>query len=628
MFNGLKRGIVICACAALAVSCMDYGPIEKEDFEIDNAGSGDEVTGKGLFITNEGNFMYGNASLSYYDPEKKHVENEVFARANAIKLGDVAQSMVIRNGIGWIVVNNSGVIYAIDINTFKEVGRITGFTSPRYIHFLSDEKAYVTQIWDPRIYIVNPKTYQITGYVETDMDFETGSTEQMVQYDKYVFTNCWSYQNRILVIDTETDKVCDQITVGIQPTSLVMDKYNKIWTVTDGGYEGSPYGHEAPSLYCIDAATRKIEKQFKFKFGDWPSEVQLNGTRDTIYFINKAERFDGDVSLATLPAIKDFGEFLPALKAISGDLSIDDLSSLEGVLDLSGCTFSPNSTLDLRLVAATRLTELRGGDFGGSLRIDASSLTPQPEAMPFEITGFKSLDTLRIAGFTHISALSLPTESCDDLTIENCGSQAPFTLSLPNLVEVRGTLLCRNCGKAGEANSASFPRLRNIGRQLSFYVGASSFTALEFPLLETIGNGEPVSDDPADDYALYTMPSGCAGEFILPSLQRVNGSMLVSTWNTSTDRAVAFRFPSLQSVAGEISVGHTAYKNRSVATLDFSALTAAGAIRIGNLSSVTDFSTFTQVLPRLSEQTWSVTDCGYNPTYQQMLDGETGAESK
>lgn len=342
----------------------------------------------------------------------------------------------------------------------------------------------------------------------------------------------------------------------------------------------------------------------------------------------KAERFDGDVSLATLPAIKDFGEFLPALKAISGDLLIEDLSSLEGVLDLSGCTFSPNSTLDLRLVAATRLTELRGGDFGGSLRIDASSLTPQPEAMPFGITGFKNLDTLRIAGFTHISELSLPTESCDDLTIENCGSQAPFTLSLPNLVEVRGTLLCRNCGKTGEANSASFPRLKNVGRQLSFYVGASSFTALEFPLLETVGNGEPVSDDPADDYALYTMPSGCAGKFILPSLQRVNGNMLVSTWNTSTDRAVAFRFPSLQSVAGEISVGHTAYKNRSVATLDFSALTAAGAIRIGNLSSVTDFSTFTQVLPRLSEQTWSVTDCGYNPTYQQMLDGETGAESK
>ena len=86
-----------------------------------------------------------------------------------------------------------------------------------------------------------------------------------MQYGKYVFTNCWSYQNRILKIDTETDEVVDELVIGIQPTSLVMDCNNKMWTITDGGYEGSPYGHEAPSLYCIDAETFKVEKQFKFK---------------------------------------------------------------------------------------------------------------------------------------------------------------------------------------------------------------------------------------------------------------------------------------------------------------------------------------------------------------------------
>ena len=233
-------------------------------------------------------FQYGNATLSYYDPETKSVENEVFYRANAMKLGDVAQSMTIRDGVGWIVVNNSHVIFAIDINTFKEVGRITNLASPRYIHFVSDEKAYVTQIWDNRIFIVNPKRYEITGYIECpNMAMESGSTEQMVQYGKYVFVNCWSYQNRILKIDTETDQVVDELIVGIQPTSLVMDKNYKLWTITDGGYEESPYGYETPSLYRIDAARFEIEKQFRFKPGDSPSEVQINGEGDKLFWINK-----------------------------------------------------------------------------------------------------------------------------------------------------------------------------------------------------------------------------------------------------------------------------------------------------------------------------------------------------
>lgn len=243
--------------------------------------------GEGLFITNEGNFQYGNASLSYYNPTTKTVENEVFYRANAMKLGDVAQSMTIHNNTGWIVVNNSHVVFAIDTQTFKETGRITNLTSPRYIHFVSDEKAYVTQLWDNRIFIVNPKRYEIVGHIVCpNMTMESGSTEQMVQYGKYVFVNCWSYQNRILKIDTETDKVVDELTVGIQPTSLVLDCNNKLWTLTDGGYNGSPYGYEAPSLYRIDAETFTIEKQFKFSANETPSELQTNTSKDKIYWLN------------------------------------------------------------------------------------------------------------------------------------------------------------------------------------------------------------------------------------------------------------------------------------------------------------------------------------------------------
>ena len=256
----------------------DYGL--EEDFDI-------STSERGLFICNEGNFQYGNATLSYYDPTTKTVENEIFYRANAMKLGDVAQSMIIHNGIGWVVVNNSHVVFAIDPTTFKEVGRITGLTSPRYIHFVSDDKAYITQIWDNRIFIINPKRYEVTGYIEVpDMTSEQGSTEQMVQLGKYLYVNCWSYQNRLLKIDTETDSIVAELEVGIQPTSLALDCNGKLWTVTDGGYEGSPYGYEAPSLYRIDPESFTIEKQFSFRKGDAPSEVQINGRGDTLYWIN------------------------------------------------------------------------------------------------------------------------------------------------------------------------------------------------------------------------------------------------------------------------------------------------------------------------------------------------------
>lgn len=259
------------------------------------------LTGRGLFIINEGNFQYGNATLSYYDPVTDSVQNEVFIRANGMKLGDVAQSMTIYDGKGWVVVNNSHVIFAIDTETGRELGRIENLTSPRNIHFLSPEKAYVTQLWDNRITIVNPRTYSITGYIQVPgMTMETGSTEEMVSYGDYVFCNCWSYQNRILKIDSRTDSVVGSLTVGIQPTSLVLDKNNNLWTVTDGGYEGSPYGYEAPGLYCIDAESFAITRVFTFAQGDAPSNVELNGDKSTLYWINR-DIWRMDVNALRLP---------------------------------------------------------------------------------------------------------------------------------------------------------------------------------------------------------------------------------------------------------------------------------------------------------------------------------------
>ncbi len=273
------------AFALLLSSCMRWEYGEQEQFN---------MLGEGVFITNEGNFTYGGASLSYYQPQTQHLENEVFYRANAMKLGDVAQSMVVRNGVGWVVVNNSHVLFAIDVETFREVGRITDLPSPRYICFASDDKAYISQIDSDRIIIVNPKTFEITGEIVCPMStpYRTGSTEQMVIVGDYLFVTCWSYQKRILKIDTRTDEVVDYVDIGVQPKSIVADKNGKLWVVSDGGYEGNVIGYEAVTLFCVDPTTLAVERRFELGLNGsgnatrTASRLKINDEGDTLYWID------------------------------------------------------------------------------------------------------------------------------------------------------------------------------------------------------------------------------------------------------------------------------------------------------------------------------------------------------
>ena len=291
-----------------AGACMDYGPMDEEDFD-----TGQTSFAEGLFIVNEGNFMYGTGSLSYYDIRSKQVENNVFLRTNGVKLGDVAQSMTIHKGLGYIVVNNSSVIFVIDIRTFELVKILKGFISPRYVHFVNDEKAYVTDLYTFAITVFNPQTLEITNRIKTDIKGKTApSTEQMVQYKNYVFTNCWSYDNKILVVDTQTERLVDSLTVGWQPNSLLLDGNGKLWTATDGR-DG-----EAPALWRIDPATLEIERRFELPADTPPSKLTLDARNNRIYFIARdVWRIEADAE--SLPATP----FLPYAGTLYYGLGVD-----------------------------------------------------------------------------------------------------------------------------------------------------------------------------------------------------------------------------------------------------------------------------------------------------------------
>lgn len=246
-------------------------------------------TGKGVFIINQGNFQFSNSSLSYYDPISKELQNKVFKRANEVPLGDVAQSMIIKDSLGFVVLNNSGKVYVFSTNTFMYKGRIKGLVSPRYIHILSEQKGYITDLYAQAISIFNPTTLEVTGSIHVNNNsaqYNQHATEQMVQVNNLIYTNCWSFDDKILIIDTDIDKVVDSIQVGIQPVAIKLDKNNKLWVLTDGGYAGNPFGHEKPTLICINLNTKEVETKFEFALNDRPTDLQMNGSKDTLYFVN------------------------------------------------------------------------------------------------------------------------------------------------------------------------------------------------------------------------------------------------------------------------------------------------------------------------------------------------------
>ncbi len=297
-------------CAVLAavafslsmVSCSNNDDNEPEETNLVK----DYITDKGdgtLFVVNEGSFQTSTASLSVYNPETNQTLNEAFNKVNGMKLGDGGQSMTIAGGKGWIVVNNSNVVFAVDPYTLKEKGRVTGLTSPRYFHQVNDKKAYVTQMYDNRIAVVDPSTYSVTGYIEVpEMEVATGSTEQMVAYGDYVYCNCWSYQKNIIKIDTRSDKVVETLEVGIQPKAIALDCNDKLWVLCDGGsWSGNPIGYEEPTLLKIDAKSFKIEQTLTFPLGDSVSELCLNGKKDTLYWIN-GDIWTMNVNSQTLPS--------------------------------------------------------------------------------------------------------------------------------------------------------------------------------------------------------------------------------------------------------------------------------------------------------------------------------------
>ena len=229
-----------------------------------------------VLIGCEGNFGWGNASISMYNPTDNSITNTIFQNINGYALGDVLQSITEYNGKLFVVVNNSGNIEILDTATYQKTSTISGLTSPRYFCGITNSKAYVSDLFSNQIAIVDLGTNSVIGNIITG-----GWTEEMLLVNDKVYV-CRPDTNFILQINATTNIIEDTIIVGKGPSSLVLDSENNLWALSSGGIND-----ELGELNQIDPSTNNIIQTMIFgDISNSPNNLKISPDGETIYYLN------------------------------------------------------------------------------------------------------------------------------------------------------------------------------------------------------------------------------------------------------------------------------------------------------------------------------------------------------
>lgn len=230
----------------------------------------------GVFVINEGNFMAGDGTVSFFDPGTKTTTKDVFGLVNdGLALGDVVQSMTVVGDEAYIVVNNDNKVEVVDVNTFEAIRTISDLKLPR--HFATaNGKGYLTE-WvnfgeSGRVSVVDLTTYSVTKTITTDL----GAENMLVVGDKIFVSN--NFTNTISVINTTTDEVVNTIEVADSPGEFVLDAQNKLWVICGGAYQANN-----GALIQIDLTTEEVVKTIAFN-RNVPTALATDASKNFLYY--------------------------------------------------------------------------------------------------------------------------------------------------------------------------------------------------------------------------------------------------------------------------------------------------------------------------------------------------------
>lgn len=234
---------------------------------------------KTVLVLNEGNFGFGNASLSAINKETDKVNNNVFKANNNHNLGDVLQSGIIIDSTAYLLVNNSNAIEIVNLKNFKSLKRVSIDGSPRYA-IKYKEGILISTMGGKGIFYLNHQTQQI--------EFWSGSNgwlEEMVISNNRLFA-CNRTTHKVDVYDLNSRQKIKSIAVGQDPESINLVDSTKLCVLSTGGWDRND--RSLASIYSINPYNFRANRLYQFSnIENSPTRLRYHAGNKKLYFINQ-----------------------------------------------------------------------------------------------------------------------------------------------------------------------------------------------------------------------------------------------------------------------------------------------------------------------------------------------------
>ncbi len=236
---------------------------------------------EGIYIANQGNFRDANGTVTFYNPSNAQVEHNIIPN-----IGSIIQSLDLRGNRGYIMSNSADRIDVFDLESHERVAQIPDIKSPRYMEFIDDTTAYVTNQATGTITIIHipDNSKQNILKVGSQPEGITMSAEKA-----YVANHGFGSGSTVSIINTEQNMVENTIDVGCDgPRSMVTDRQSEVWVFCTGNTEYDDEWNVVDrtdgSVRIIDPVTDEVTRAFPID-----GQIATAGPGQDVFFSSPSE---------------------------------------------------------------------------------------------------------------------------------------------------------------------------------------------------------------------------------------------------------------------------------------------------------------------------------------------------